>query len=89
MFMLPDLQHWRPNHWLNLWLTEVVLSRWTKRTLQQDAKSNNTAQYNDALRRRNHEKIQKKTLDISGDHIFRLKEGGKRCRWVTLGEKMT
>ena len=65
-------------------LTEADLSIWTKRTPQQDAKSNNTAQHdeqhNAALRRRNHEKTQKKTLDMSGNHLFKLKEGEKMQR---------
>jgi hypothetical protein len=64
-----------------------------QRTPQQDAKSNNAAQDDEqhkvALRRRNHEKTQKKTLDICENHLLRLKERGKRCRGVILGQKLT
>ena len=63
--MLPDPQRWRPNHWLNLWLTEADFSIWTERTTQQDVKSNNTAQddeqHNATLRPwRNHKKKHKR-----------------------------
>jgi len=54
-------------------------------------KSNNFAkddeQHNAALKRRNHEKTQKK-LDICDNHLFRLKENVKRFRGVILGQKM-
>ena len=53
-----------------------------QRTPQQDAKSNNAAQDDEqhkvALRRRNHEKTQKKTLDICENHLFRSKEMEKK-----------
>ena len=65
-----------------------------QRTSQQDAKPNNAAQDDEqhkvALRRRNHEKTQKKTLDICENHLFRSKEREKkRCRGVILGQKIT
>jgi len=63
-------------------LTEADLSIGTKPTLQQDAKLNNTAQDDEqhdvALERRNHEKRQKKKLDICENKLFRLKERGKK-----------
>ena len=80
--MLLDLQQWRPNHWLNLWLTEIGLSIWTKWTPQKDVKSNNASQddeqHNTALRRRNHKKHKRKF--ICGNHSFRLKEGEKKMQ---------
>jgi len=58
--MFLDLQHWRSNHWLNLWLTKIGLSIWIKWTPQHDAKSNNASQddeqHNAILRWRNHNK---------------------------------
>jgi len=81
MPMIPDLQSWRINHCLNLWLSEVDLLIRTQWTPQQDAKSNNAApndkQHNAALRRRNHEQTQKKKLDICVNHLFRSKEREK------------
>jgi len=45
-------------------------------------KSNNSAQddeqHNIALRRRNHKKTQKKTLDLCRNHLFRSKEQKKK-----------
>jgi len=50
----------------------------------------NNEQHNAALRRRSHEKTQKKTLDICGNHLLLNEmEEKKRCRWVILGQKMT
>jgi len=58
----------------------VDLSIGTKRTLRQDAKSNaaqDDEQHNTALRRRNHKKHKEK-LDICEQHLFKLKENGKK-----------
>jgi len=74
-------------------LTEVELSIRTKRTPHQDAKSNATQdnkQHNAALNRRNHKEKHTEKLDMRENHLFKLKEKGKkRCRWVILGQKMT
>jgi len=84
--MISDVQRWHQNHWLNMWLTELNISIWTKRTLQQDAKSNNAVQddeqHNVALKRRNHEKHKKKKkkLDICGNHLFRSKERKEKIK---------
>jgi len=57
-----------------------------------NAKSNNVAQddeqHNAALRRRNHEKIQKKKLDICENHLFGLKERGKKIQMDDFGSKI-
>jgi len=61
-------------------LTDVDLSIGNKRTLRQDAKSNaaqDDEQHNVSLRRQNH-KNQKKKLDMCENHLFRLKEKGKK-----------
>jgi len=71
-------------------LIDADLSIGNKRTPRQDAKSNvalDDEQHNVALRRRNHKKTQKKKLDICENHLFRLKEKGKRCRGVILSQK--
>jgi len=82
--MLLDMQSWRQNHWLNMWLTEVDLSIRTKRRLQQDAKSNNVAhddeQHNAALRRWNHEekKTRKHLIYVEITYLERKK--GKKTQ---------
>jgi len=75
-------------------LTENNLSIETKRTPQQDVKSNNIAQddehHNATLSRRNHEeKKQKKKLDKCGNHLFRLKERGKTMHMCDFRSKTT
>jgi len=57
-------------------------------------KFNNAAQdnkqHNIALRRRNHEKTQKKKLDVCKNHLFRLKEMRKKdAMEVIIGQKLT
>jgi len=62
-------------------LTDVDLSIGTKRTPQQDAKSNaalDDEQHNAALRQRNQKKHKRKKLDRCENHLFRLKEKWKK-----------
>jgi len=72
-------------------LIDADISIGNKRTPRQDAKSNvaqDDKQHNTALRRQHHKKTQKKKLDICENHLFRLKEKGKkrekRCQRVIL-----
>jgi len=61
-------------------LTDVDLSIETNQTPRQDTKSNviqDDKQHNAALRRRNHKNTKGKT-NICENHLFRLKENGKR-----------
>jgi len=61
-------------------LTNVDLSIGIKRTPRQDAKSNviqDDEQHNATLRRRNHKNTKGKT-NIYENHLFRLKEKGKK-----------
>jgi len=61
-------------------LIDVDLSIGIKQTLRQDAKSNaaqEDEQRNTALRRRNHKKHKEK-LNICQNHLFKLKEKGKK-----------
>jgi len=73
-------------------LIDVYLSIGIKQTPRQDAKSNaaqDDEQHNTALRRWNHKKHKEK-LDICENHLFKLKEKGKkRYRRVILDQKMT
>jgi len=70
-------------------LTDVDLSIENKLTPRQDAKSNaaqDDEQHNAALRRQNHKK-QKKKLDMCENHLFKLKEKGKKdVEGVILGQ---
>ena len=87
--MLPDLQCWHPNHWLNLLLTDVDLPIGTKRTPRQDAKSDvaqDDEQHNAALRQQNHKKHKQKNLIYVKTTYLDWK---KRCRGVTIGQIMT
>jgi len=61
-------------------LTDVDLSIGNKRTPRQDAKSNaaqDDEQQHAALRRRNHKKNKRENL-MCENHLFRLKEKGKK-----------
>jgi len=64
-----------------MWLTEADLSIWTKRTLQQDAKSNNITQddkqHNAALRRRDHKKTQKNLIYVEITYLDQKKREKK------------
>ena len=75
-----------------MWLTKAGLSIWFKWTPQQNmnqtntatrCKSNNAAQddeqLNTAIIRRNHEKTQKKKLDICKNHLINLKQRKKNA----------
>jgi hypothetical protein len=76
---------------------QVIGSIWswsfqgTKRTPQQDATSNNATQddeqHNAALGWQNHEKTQKKKLDLRGSHLFWLKESGKKMHMSDFRSK--
>jgi len=77
--MLSDLQRWHPNIDY-LQLTDVDLSTGTKRTLQQDVKSNaaqDDEQHKAALRRRNHKKHKRKNLIYVKITYLLKKKGGK------------
>ena len=72
-------------------MTEVDLSIWTKRTPQQTRNqttphktTNNTTPHSgDKITKKN----TKENTNICGNHLFRLREKGKRCREVILGQK--
>jgi len=70
--ILPDLQRWHPNHRLNLRLTEADISIWIK----QRRTRRRTTQCRTHTTKS--QKTQKKTLNIYGNHLFRLKEKKKR-----------
>jgi hypothetical protein len=79
MSMLPDLQRWCPNHWLNLQLTKVDLWIWTKRTPQQNEKLHNAVTRERPTQRRTRWQTHKyKRKQIKGklceNHLFKLKE---------------
>jgi len=62
-------------------LIDVDLLIGIKQTPRQDAKSNaaqDDEQHNVTLRRRNHKKHKKKNLILCENHLFKLKEKGKK-----------
>jgi hypothetical protein len=80
MSMLPDLQRWCPNHWLNLQLIKVDLSKWTELTPQQDGKSTTSHQDDAALWRRQHKRKQLKNSIYVKNHLFKLKAEKKDAK---------
>jgi hypothetical protein len=96
--MLPDLQHWRINNWLNMQLIEVNLSIWTEehrnKTDNQTVLYQDDEQHNTALRRRHHNTRKKKetknTISICENHLFKLKKNNKKIyRWVIYNHPLT
>ena len=79
--------------WICDWLKLIFQYEANEHRTTKDAKSNNAAQddeqHNVALRRRNHEKTQKKNLMYVEITYLDWKKGEKRCREVILGQKLT